>query len=658
MEREMAIRVDSVAIGAASARLVKSLVQEGRPILLAVVVEASQLGADRSRLESGVARSVLDGYIGARGSTTSRLRHALRRADHWLESQTATGTLPARPSEWRIGVGVVVADPSGFTAACVGPVALIGSAGGRPSAAVASPSAPLTAASRPLGAPGEPEPAWIGSPATAGLWLLLADATGTGALGSETRALHAIGSPTEAGAVLRQALGPEAAGVWLRWSEVAPAGAAEVESEGPGSHVWIAAPSRRPRPGTDALDAGLRGAGSASAALAGRWARAGWRVARALLPEPDPEAPSAPRAGRPTVGRLWGVVALLLPIAVIALALLGERPHAPATPSPPSAGPDSSQATQLPSTSSAVAPAPDMQDTGTAPDGARVVGLAVMAGLGGSPDDERQLVAADGQPYVLDVTRHRVARLQDGVWVTALERGAAVGDRVVGNPIDLAWLPPAAGGAVGPGRVVALDAAGEVWALAGGTIAHVPVAAEPRRVLAERLAGVAGAVFLLDRARDAVVRFGIDAGAALSFTAPGQDWLASPVDLADAVDIGADGAVYILWRDGSLARFASGVHQPLPADELDRASFEAAGLYVAASADRLLVADRTNGRLLVLSKAGALLDRLARPVQPAAADEARRTGRFENLHAVWWDEPAGRLYVVCGDALLAGPYEP
>jgi len=446
-------------------------------------------------------------------------------------------------------------------------------------------------------------------------------------------------STDEAREALVLALGVDDAALWVRWPHVhdaaqaaPPGGAAPGAGRDP--HVTVGHPGQ-----AGARRDAAREALAATGRLARRAGGAGAAVLRATLPEPTARAP---RGHQPWVA----AAVLLLPMALLAFALVERARHTP-PPSPPEAR---MQVAVTPPDEPAAPPA-------VAADGRRALErLESVAVLPGSPDKQRRVVVAAGQTYVLDTGRNVVERFTGGTWQPVLRRGTAVGARVAGNLLHLFWLPPPPGSA--GGRVTALDAAGQLWALDGATATPVARSPRPAWLRVERAAGFRGELFAVEIADDQIWHYRPDAAAFPSFTSAGRSWLESEADMAGIAAIGVDGAVYLLWADGRMAKYALGREQAFAASAAVPPPFDASALYTSATAGRLLVADRTNGQVVVLTPGGELVERLAGPSQPAAAEARHQAGNIDRLHDVWWDEGSGALYLLSGNTLLRAPYGP
>jgi hypothetical protein len=393
-------------------------------------------------------------------------------------------------------------------------------------------------------------------------------------------------------------------------------------------------------------------------------ARIAARTLRAMLPER-----AEPGAYRAEWARLLAVATFALPVALIALTLVARAqldsgasaplarespaPGAPAGTGGTPAGGEVAAASADDGASAATGAASG--DRGAA-DGAAVILLTstVADSLPGQREDDRRLVVADGTPYILNATAGRVDRMESGVARPVLARGQVIGPDTVADLVDLAWLAPPEGG--GSGRVVAMDAAGRLWAVDGEVAARVARADSPGWLAVDRMAGYDGNLYALDRGAGQIYRYTPDPGGFPGFSQPGAPWLQASADLAEAADMAIDGAIHVLYRTGRIATFVGGSPAEAGAADPRLATTDARGLYTSPTAGRLLVADRAGGRVLVAAPDGTFEAEVRRSPQALSLDASTRAGRFAMLTDVWWDEVAGVLAVIDGNLLLRAAY--
>jgi hypothetical protein len=292
----------------------------------------------------------------------------------------------------------------------------------------------------------------------------------------------------------------------------------------------------------------------------------------------------------------------------------------------------------------------------TAPDDAaanivRLADVTPLANLEGGPGDERRVVAAPDAVYVVNTAADRVDRIVDGGSQVVLAQGQTVGDELVAELRDLFWLPGEGEGS--SGRVAALDSADRLWSIEAGVVRAVPLPAEPFWRSAVRGAGYEGSLYVMDRGAGQIWRY---RPVGLTFPTTGTGRFAEPLDLTDATDLAIDGAIYVMRRDGVILKHEGGAPADFRVSGVPDGLASTAALFTSPTAGRLLVADRSHGRVVVLSPEGAYQAQILRPRQPEASEPPIAAGRFTELHDVWWDERAGRLYIVAGSTLFAATY--
>jgi hypothetical protein len=648
--------------GPRHATLVRARTVRGRTVTLVLVVEVWGAGDRRIDLEQRLVGGLAHTFETAPGSFTARVRAALTRGHAWLAAQAPAGPVP-------LGAGaslLVLADDEVLLAQvgpalAFGPPASTGAADGPP-----GPPTPPVAERYPAAGPWlkrglthlAPDPAWppLGLGAAPGVhwasWrarpgdrFLLAATACAEALSRETvaqlvtvadsRAADALAAavPADAPAVLviRPAPGPAAvvpppAGARPPTADKSPAGSPPGVTPGSGAGA--------PPPPTAAAPA-IPAPPPRWQVLAARLARGGARVLTAVLPTRPASGSESYRVER---ARLLAALALALPILVLVVAIAhGLRTGTLATTS----------------TAAPVDQAPLAGPTARANDdpAARIVRLAgavPLVTLPGQADDDRAVVVAGGVPYVLNRTRNQVDRFAGTALETVLRRGQALGDTPVGNLEDLFGVP---GGAAGD-RVMALDAAGNLWRVDGPTATAVPRSETPTWQAVTRATGWQGQLYVADRAAGQVWRY---APAGAGFPTAGVAWLVDPVPLPTVIDLAIDGDVYLLERDGAVRRYNAGSPLPFQLAAVPEGFPQGRSLYASQSQRGLLLTDPVNGRLLAFARDGSFQAQLLFPPL-ASGDETTHAGRLRDLQDAWWDEANALLYVVAGTWLYRAPY--
>lgn len=488
----------------------------------------------------------------------------------------------------------------------------------------------------PNGRPSEPQIHWTALDGAAGLTVVLCTTPAVTSLSPEVvRALLATPA-VRGGNALAAALPPTVPSIWFGLP--APREAHAARDEAPVDDVIATFAQARGGPTRDRAIGAAVGAAAARAIEASKprlreLASGTVRLAEGLLPSRPPEHSRDERALAAAAG------ALVLPLAVAAIAGIMQLRLGDAS-------------TGAPTPVAAVTDAMIDASVPGDPPVRRLAGIEVAAPLAGGQADPRVLVVAPDAEYVLNRAQGVVERIsaENATPRLVLALGQEVGGQTVGVLEDLAWLPHEGGG----GRVVALDSAGHLWQV-DGTPRPIALSPPPAQASPARLAGQDGQLYLLDRA-GAITRYRLadaDAGTATE----GGPWIQG-VDLAKAVDMAIDGAVFVLFEDGRIARFADGREAGFAVTGLEPALADPRGFFAGPALGRLLVADAGNGRIVDLSTGGTARARLLTMVVAGAQPGTHLAdGRFTDLHAVWWQPDPGRLWIVAGAFLLRAPFE-
>jgi hypothetical protein len=84
------------------------------------------------------------------------------------------------------------------------------------------------------------------------------------------------------------------------------------------------------------------------------------------------------------------------------------------------------------------------------------------------------------------------------------------------------------------------------------------------------------------------------------------DWIEEEVDLSGAVDLGIDGSIYILFRDGGVEKYQLNRKQDFELDSIEPAFQEATRIQVSPEADEgyIYILEPVNNRIGVFNKEG------------------------------------------------------
>ena len=275
-----------------------------------------------------------------------------------------------------------------------------------------------------------------------------------------------------------------------------------------------------------------------------------------------------------------------------------------------------------------------------------------------SPGPHR-LVSQGLALFVLDRAQGRVFQLTlneagDGVAREAgggppvrVYRTQNVGERQVGDLVDLVWMP--SGGTRTRSSLLILDGGGlldydPAWNLRAAALGQGPVPTGARA-----MAAFGGNLYVLDVGANQLWRYKPQgdgyAGAAEGY------FVKPPGDLGNVIDVAIDGNVYLLHSTGQVRKFFGGEEKAFAASGMAEQIKRPVALAVDAEARRgaLYVADAGGSRIVQLNTDGAFVRQLR------ATSDA-----FDALEDVWVDERSGRLFVMSGGKLYtarlpAGP---
>ncbi len=121
------------------------------------------------------------------------------------------------------------------------------------------------------------------------------------------------------------------------------------------------------------------------------------------------------------------------------------------------------------------------------------------------------------------------------------------------------------------------------------------------------------------------------------------------VNLKSVIDVGIDGYVWLLYPNGSMLKFLSGVQQPFALEPIDPPLTQAVALWVNAAdgeLGRIYIADAATNRVVVFDKNGKLLAQL----EPLEHTEA-----LEELRDIYVDELTNTLYLLTKTKLYQSP---
>ena len=249
--------------------------------------------------------------------------------------------------------------------------------------------------------------------------------------------------------------------------------------------------------------------------------------------------------------------------------------------------------------------------------------------------------------YLLDdATSDRLAEDTENPRVL-IKSGATVEGRTVGKLSEAVWAPTE-GNRTASGPLV-MDHSIQLFGINEGLgPVNVALADNPALQFVGDMHFYNGNLYLLDTVGNQLWRYR-PSGA--NYMNPPEPYFPAdtPVDLKSVIDVGIDGYVWLLYPNGSMLRFLSGVQEPFALEAVDPPLTQAVALWMNLAdppAGRIFIADAATNRVLVFDKNGRLLAQLT----PLEHNEA-----LKDLQDIYVDEMTNTLYLLTKDALYQSP---
>jgi hypothetical protein len=184
-----------------------------------------------------------------------------------------------------------------------------------------------------------------------------------------------------------------------------------------------------------------------------------------------------------------------------------------------------------------------------------------------------------------------------------VKKGDQVGDVLVGDLVDMVWMP------VGDGRpkaaLMILESGGALLEFDPATdeLRALRVADSSTWTFPKFVGAYYGRFYLLDSGANKIWRYyPTDDG----YSSSPDDWLQEDVDMAGVVDMAIGDNIYLLFADGSLRKFEAGKQIPFDLTDWDTPPQNPAAVFVRPPEDAkwIYIADRGHGRIVQCSKEG------------------------------------------------------
>lgn len=259
----------------------------------------------------------------------------------------------------------------------------------------------------------------------------------------------------------------------------------------------------------------------------------------------------------------------------------------------------------------------------------------------------KAIVVQGIEMYILDagtsrIYHHRIDDASEGLFpddqtLLLVQQGQTVGDTTIDPIRDILWMP--AGGNRQTSDLLILSEANlleynPTWGLTTSALAGQEQLANPVAV-----DSFFGNFYVLDAPGNRILRYlpTLDGYSAApeNYFPPDQ-----PVNLSQAIDMGIDGAIYVLFADGRISKFSSGRPTQFDLVGLDKPFKKPTSIFVAPDevAQHLYVADTGNQRIVQLDKEGGFVRQFKTRVGEAVT--------LSNLQDIYVDEIGGRMYIL------------
>ncbi|HJW84825.1 MAG TPA: hypothetical protein VJ754_11015, partial [Anaerolineae bacterium] len=259
-----------------------------------------------------------------------------------------------------------------------------------------------------------------------------------------------------------------------------------------------------------------------------------------------------------------------------------------------------------------------------------------------------RLSLSDIHLFVMEQTDDRVDRLtltSDGGAIEGtgpapvLARGIRVGERALGDLIDMAWVE--AGGARQQSGLIILERGGLIeYSLRFNSLDPVPFAETSVPAGARRIDTFDGNLYVLDVNARQVWRY-LPSGDGGYSGLPDAYFAAPPEGIDNAIDLAIDGNVYLIEANGRLHKYFAREEVTFSLAGLPAPIAKPAALAVDPSRppgeSSVYVADLDGARVVQFAPDG----RFVRQIRSIGSE-------FDVLEDIWIDETTGRLYAIGG----------
>jgi hypothetical protein len=234
----------------------------------------------------------------------------------------------------------------------------------------------------------------------------------------------------------------------------------------------------------------------------------------------------------------------------------------------------------------------------------------------------------------------------DTLQTVLVSRGDNVGDVVVGDLVDMVWMP------TGPDRLTAslviLESGGTLLDYDPATGQLVPLrVADSETWQYPRLVGShSGRFYLLDSTANKIWRYNPTPD---GYSSPPDDWLQTAVDLAGVVDMAIGDSIHLLYADGAMRKFTGGTPDTFDISDWDTPPSNPSAVFARPQEETrwIYVADRGNSRIVQAAKEGQFKQQF----RLADARAVENGDALAGAASLFVDEILGHAYLVSGQKL-------
>jgi hypothetical protein len=227
-----------------------------------------------------------------------------------------------------------------------------------------------------------------------------------------------------------------------------------------------------------------------------------------------------------------------------------------------------------------------------------------------------------------------------------VSRGDQVGDRLVGDLVDIVWMP------TGPGRqkasLVILESSGGLFDYDPTTrqLVSLRVAASDTWQYPKLAGSHSGRLYVLDSTANKILRYDPTPD---GYSGPPQEWLQEPADLAGVIDLAIGDSIYLLYTDGGIRKFTAGRPDAFDISDWDVPPSNPSAIFTRPPDETqwIYVADKGNSRIVQVSDQG----RFEQQFQLAESQASESGDALSGATDLFVDEIAGNAYLLSGQKL-------